>query len=78
MLLKVVIMTLACVDDDYSVIAMLMKLIMKVVASGVMTIFCCIGGDDGHCWIGGNKSRRCIRNDEGVVEPVAVMSSYRW
>jgi hypothetical protein len=37
MLLKVVIMTLACVDDDDSVIAMLIKLIIKVAASGAMT-----------------------------------------
>jgi hypothetical protein len=39
MLLKVVIMILACVDHDDSVIVMLIKLIIKVIASGVMTIF---------------------------------------
>jgi hypothetical protein len=39
MMLKVVIMTLAYVDDDDSVIVMIIKLIIKFVASGVMTIF---------------------------------------
>jgi hypothetical protein len=32
-------MIVACVDGDNSVIVMLIKLIIKVIASGVMTIF---------------------------------------
>ncbi len=64
MLLKVVNMIVACVDGDDSVIVMLIKLIMKVVASGVMTIFVVFVA---MMVIAVLVDRRCIRNNDGLL-----------